>query len=335
MLFFYESNNSLQERESIDDDLGLETYMGRLQIEDGRQQEENGEDPKEEGSPLTLPHPQQVQGESSQDLLKEWKFVSITHKIKLEIGGLTASINSPCVCHGRLGECTIRGLVASINSPCVRCGRLGECIIRFNMEKAETMKTPMSSSLKLDKDEKGAFYSRATYDMGGPITSTIKGIEIHLDPKSICCIFDIAPVGLRSTTRVLPYSCFLTRVFKDAGVDLSRETNFEVLNTYDTYDDRSIGKMKFEEALDGSWGPYTQPSYTKPSFSGPAFTEPTHIEIPPPQAPPTPDHAPWMDLSAHINFLDTCMEDLVVDRLKRQHEEMMTYLHSMFSPPPP
>ena len=43
----------------------------------------------------------------------------------------------------------------------------------------------------------GAFYSRATYDMGGPITSTIKGIEIRLDPKSICCIFDIAPVGLR------------------------------------------------------------------------------------------------------------------------------------------
>ena len=43
----------------------------------------------------------------------------------------------------------------------------------------------------------GAFYSRATYDMGGPVTSTIKGIEIRLDRKSICCIFDIASVGLR------------------------------------------------------------------------------------------------------------------------------------------
>ena len=40
-----------------------------------------------------------------------------------------------------------------------------------------------------------------------------------------------------SITHVLPYGCFLTRVFKDAGVDLSRETNFEALNTYDTYDD--------------------------------------------------------------------------------------------------
>ena len=49
--------------------------MGRLQIEDRRQQEENGDDHKKEESPLALPPPQQVQGESSQDLPKEWKFV--------------------------------------------------------------------------------------------------------------------------------------------------------------------------------------------------------------------------------------------------------------------
>ena len=49
--------------------------MGRLQIEDRRQQDENGEDPKKEGSLLALPPPQQVQGESSQDFPKEWKFV--------------------------------------------------------------------------------------------------------------------------------------------------------------------------------------------------------------------------------------------------------------------
>ena len=30
-----------------------------------------------------------------------------------------------------------------------------------------------------------------------------------------------------STTHVLPYGRFLTRVFKDVGVDLSRETYFE------------------------------------------------------------------------------------------------------------
>ena len=59
-VIFYESNNSLKEKESVDDYLGLETYMGRLQIEDRRQQEESGEDPKKEGSPLSLPPPQQV-----------------------------------------------------------------------------------------------------------------------------------------------------------------------------------------------------------------------------------------------------------------------------------
>lgn len=33
--------------------------------------------------------------------------------------------------------------------------------------------------------------------MGGPITSTIKVVEIRLDPKSIYHIFDITPVRLR------------------------------------------------------------------------------------------------------------------------------------------
>ena len=41
-------------------------------------------------------------------------------------------------------------------------------------------------------------------------------------------------------TRVLPYGCFLTRVFKDVGVDLSKETNFEAPNIYDMYDDLSM-----------------------------------------------------------------------------------------------
>ena len=41
------------------------------------------------------------------------------------------------------------------------------------------------------------FYSRATYNIGGLITSTIRGVEIRHDPESICRIFDIAPVGLK------------------------------------------------------------------------------------------------------------------------------------------
>ena len=56
-----------------------------------------------------------------------------------------------------------------------------------------------------------------------------------------------------SMTRVLLYSRFLTREFKDVGINLSRETNFEALSTYDTYDDQSMGRIKFENAPNGSW----------------------------------------------------------------------------------
>ena len=58
---------------------------------------------------------------------------------------------------------------------------------------------------------------------------------------------------VKSTTRVLPYGHFLTRVFKYVGVDLSRETDFEAPTSYDTYDEQSLGCMKFEKAPDGSW----------------------------------------------------------------------------------
>ena len=56
-----------------------------------------------------------------------------------------------------------------------------------------------------------------------------------------------------NTTRVLLYGRFLTRVFKDAGVDLSKETDFEAPSLYDTYDEQSLGRMKFDKAPDGSW----------------------------------------------------------------------------------
>ncbi|RVX01386.1 Retrovirus-related Pol polyprotein from transposon RE1 [Vitis vinifera] len=166
-----------------------------------------------------------------------------------------------------------------------------------------------------------AFYSRATYRLGGPLLSTVRGVEIRLSPESICRILDIPSVGLRvyeakvwptvpgfepreavqrlcgladpqgmgkpsahsltafivdsiltgrrihvgylmmmhmisyveSSTRVLPHGRFLTRAFKDVGVDLSRETDFEAPTTYDMYDEQSLGRMKFEKAPDGSW----------------------------------------------------------------------------------
>ena len=40
-----------------------------------------------------------------------------------------------------------------------------------------------------------------------------------------------------SSTHVFPYNRFLTRVFKDAGVDLSKERDFKAPSSYDTYDE--------------------------------------------------------------------------------------------------
>ena len=57
---------------------------------------------------------------------------------------------------------------------------------------------------------------------------------------------------VESTTRVLPYNRFLTQVFKDVGVDLSRETDFKAPTSYDMYDEQSLGRMKFEKAPDDS-----------------------------------------------------------------------------------
>ena len=58
---------------------------------------------------------------------------------------------------------------------------------------------------------------------------------------------------VESMTRVLPYGRFLTRVFKDVGVDLSRETDFEAPTSYDTYDEQFLGRIKFEKVPNGSW----------------------------------------------------------------------------------
>ena len=42
-----------------------------------------------------------------------------------------------------------------------------------------------------------AFYLRTTYGLGGPLISTIRRVEIQLDPESIYRIFYIAPVELK------------------------------------------------------------------------------------------------------------------------------------------
>ncbi|KAL6349773.1 hypothetical protein AAG906_001660 [Vitis piasezkii] len=155
-VIFDESNDPLQERESFDDDLGLETSMGRLPIEDRRQQEEIGEDLKKEESLLALPPPQQMQGESSQDLPKDWKFV-INHPQDQIIEF------SKCM-HSEFEMSMMRELnfFLGLQIKQLKEGTfinqakyIRDLLKRFNMEEAKTMKTSMSSSIKLDKNKKG------------------------------------------------------------------------------------------------------------------------------------------------------------------------------------
>ena len=54
-LVFYEFNGSLERKESVDDDVGLDFSMGRLQIEDGVHQQENEIDSKKEVESLLAP----------------------------------------------------------------------------------------------------------------------------------------------------------------------------------------------------------------------------------------------------------------------------------------
>ena len=65
------------------------------------------------------------------------------------------------------------------------------------------------------------------------VDSILTGRRIHVGflmmMHMISCV--------ESMTKVLPYDRFLTRVFKNARVDLSRETDFEAPTSYNTYDE--------------------------------------------------------------------------------------------------
>ena len=76
-----------------------------------------------------------------------------------------------------------------------------------------------------------------------------------------------------STTHVLPYGCFLTKVFKDVDVNLSKETDFETPNAYNTCDDQSMGQMKFEKASNGSWVRRAERAPTQAQGQGQAHPE--------------------------------------------------------------
>ncbi|KAL6331646.1 hypothetical protein AAG906_011587 [Vitis piasezkii] len=106
--------------------------MRKLQIKDRRQQEENEMDPKEERSLLALPPPQQVQ-EFAKCMHSEFE-MSIMGELNFFLGLQIKQLKEETF----------------IN----KAKYIRDLLKRFNIEEAKTIKTPMSSSIKLNKDEK-------------------------------------------------------------------------------------------------------------------------------------------------------------------------------------
>ena len=67
---------------------------------------------------------------------------------------------------------------------------------------------------------------------------------IMLNHMIACC---------ESKTRVLPYGRFLTKVFREFGLNLSIETESDKVSVFDTYTKSTMGRMKFVKSKDGEW----------------------------------------------------------------------------------
>ncbi|RVW95982.1 hypothetical protein CK203_027687 [Vitis vinifera] len=191
------------------------------------------------------------------------------------------------------------------------------------------------------------FYSLVTYGLGGPIMSTIREVEIGLSLESICRIFStflqLASGYAQGMGKPLAHSLIvpsqvlhhmICSILLPRGGDrdevsyleafivdsiltgrrihgrLEQRDGLEAPTSYDTYDEQSLGRMKFEKAPDGSWIRRAERQARGPS-SQPSFIELPHTELPS-QAPHAPDHAPWMDVSAQISSLGTRMEEFAL-----------------------
>ncbi|KAL6344052.1 hypothetical protein AAG906_027825 [Vitis piasezkii] len=89
--------------------------------------------------------------------------------------------------------------------------------------------------------------SEATYGIGGPIISTVKGVEIQLDSESIYRIFDIAPIRLK----VRPGDG--QTIGPQLDCDQQSTTPHDLLYPATTRRTLRRGQMKFEKAPNGSW----------------------------------------------------------------------------------
>nr|CAN68883.1 hypothetical protein VITISV_015907 [Vitis vinifera] len=155
-----------------------------------------------------------------------------------------------------------------------------------------------------------AFYSWVTYGLGGPVMSTVRGVEIRLSPESICHILDIPSVGLRVYEAKMHPGAEEETEIKEMEDGLDPQRDFEQrgpeLDIPPPPQSEGIHvEATFSEPM------MTDPSYIAGPSSQPSFTKLPHTEIPS-QAPHAPDHAPWMDVSAQISSLGTRIEERIV-----------------------
>ncbi|WJZ81341.1 hypothetical protein VitviT2T_001188 [Vitis vinifera] len=103
---------------------------------------------------------------------------------------------------------------------------------RFNMEEAKTMKTSMSSSIKLDKNKKGKPIDSTMYrGMIGSLLYLIASRPNIMYSVCLCARFQSCPkeFDLSAVKRILRY---LKRVM-DIGLWYSKSDNFELIGFLD------------------------------------------------------------------------------------------------------
>ncbi|RVW85482.1 hypothetical protein CK203_044070 [Vitis vinifera] len=124
--------------------IGLETSMGKLQIEDRRQQEEVVEDHEKENHLWHYLLLNKCKVNQAKTSLKIGKFSKCMHsEFEMSMMGQLNFFLGLQI--KQLKEGTFINQAKYIR----------DLLKRFNMEEAKTMKTPMSSSIRLDMDEKG------------------------------------------------------------------------------------------------------------------------------------------------------------------------------------
>ena len=138
---------------------------------------------------------------------------------------------------------------------------------------------------------------------------------------------------LKSTTLVLPYGCFLTKVFREFGLDLSTETESDKIYVFDAYTKSTMGRMKFVKLEDGEWrhmgdkveadsdedednndiegGCQPSSNLDIPLLQTDAL-ELEHGDIPNAEMPAIVDEAPLYKVRAKISSLASRIEELVV-----------------------